>query len=85
MFTYPYRNIYHLYRVRSNERESQEKSVCPSDFCWWYLRVQSRPVQSRRNSGNHATYSELFVIRNYVCVLDQQQSEADQDPENIRV
>lgn len=83
MFTYPYRNIT-LYRVRSNERESQEKSVCPPDFCRWFLRVQSRPVQSRRNSRNHTTYSELFVIRNYVYVLDQQ-SEADQDPMNIRV
>jgi hypothetical protein len=83
MFIYPYRNTTYLYRVRSNERESQEKSACPTDF-WWCSRVQSRPVQSRLNTGNHTTYSELFAIRNYVYVLVQQ-SEADQDPDNIRV
>lgn len=82
MFIYPYRNTY-LYRVRSNERESQGKSACPTEFSWCF-REQSRPVQSRLNTGNHTTHSEPFVIRNYVYVLDQQ-SEADQDPVNIRV
>jgi hypothetical protein len=83
MFIYPYRNTY-LYRVRSNERESQEKSACPTDS-WCLLRAQSRPVQSRLNTENNTTHSEPFVIRNYVYVLDQQ-SEADQDPVvNIRV